>query len=171
VTPLPMLALQSTAATPLERTVAVVADVATIVIALALIAVGVLVIHATRRARAALRGVRADLAPAVRSLGAAADNVEAVSRVARREAERVGSAVQATAEQVQGATERVAQRLRELDALVAVAQAEAEEAFVRTAAAVRGVQVGAGALRGPRRSGDAPPPDPAGPGGGRDALD
>jgi hypothetical protein len=161
-----LLALQPTAPTTLERTVAVVADVATIVIALALIAVGILVLYATRRAKRAIAGIRADLTPALGSLTRASEQVEAMSLLARTEVERVGTVVQAATEQVRTATERAADRLRDLDALLGVVQVEAEDTFVRTAAAVRGVQAGTRALRGLRAE-----PAPDGGRGGRDILD
>jgi hypothetical protein len=62
--------------------------------------------------------------------------------------------VKSTSDRVQHAADAAAKRLAELNALMDVVQAEAEDIFIRTASAVRGVQAGAGAFaRMQRRDG------------------
>ncbi len=65
----------------------------------------------------------------------------------RQQVDAVGATVQATTEKVQRATTAAEHRLGELNVLLGAVQREADEAFVKTAAAVRGVQAGAEALR------------------------
>lgn len=146
MTAFPLLAIQAAAPSDFERTVAVLADVATIVIALAIIAVGVVTIYGALKARSAIRRAKTDMHPAIRSLTAAAANVERVSGTVRENVEAVTATVMATNEKVQRATTAAEHRLGELNVLLGVVQQEAEEAFVKTAAAVRGVQAGARAL-------------------------
>lgn len=144
--PLPLLAIQAPAPSDFERTVAVIADAATIVIALAIIVVGAVAIYGALKARAALRRARTDLHPAVRSLTTAAEHVEYLSRAIRQDVDVVSGTVRTTSEKVLRATEVAQHRLGELNVLLGVVQAEAEEAFVKTAATVRGVQAGTRAL-------------------------
>ena len=155
MTVFPLLAIQAPRS-DFERTVGVLADVATIVIALAIIVVGAVAIYAALRARAAIRRAKVDAHPAVRSLTTAAENVEYLTRAVRQDVEAVGATIADTSEKVRQATDAAERRLGELNVLLGVVQAEAEEAFVRTAAAVRGVQAGARALR------QAEPEDPRG---------
>jgi hypothetical protein len=163
VTALPLLAFQAAAPSGFERTVAVLADVATIVIALAIIVVGAVLIYGALKARSAIRRAKTDLHPAIRSLTAAAGNVEGASVALRKNVEAVGATVQDATEKARRAADAAEQRLGELNALLGVVQHEAEEAFVKTAAAVRGVQAGTGALR---RGGESPELRVAPPAGG-----
>jgi hypothetical protein len=146
---LPLLQVQATAPSGFERTVAVIADVATIVIALAIIVAGAVAIYGALKARAAIRRARTDLHPAIRSLTTAAGHAEAMSRTVREQVDEVSATVRATNEKVRRATDAAEARLLEVNALLGVVQAEAEEAFVKTAAAVRGVQAASRALRAP----------------------
>ena len=141
------LAQATPATTGFERTVALLSDLATIVIALALIVGGLVAIFAALKARAMLRKVRADFAPALAHLTTASENVSQVSQSLRRESERLTAAVGAAGDGLQRAVGVAEERLSELNALAGVVQREAEDAFVRTASAVRGVQVGSRALR------------------------
>lgn len=144
VTPAPLLAIQT--ASGFERVVDVMADVATIVIALAIIAIGLAAIAAALKVRAMVRRVRGDMAPVRKHLEAAAANVEYVSLAVRQDVEAVSATVKSTNEKVQRATEAASKRLAELQGLMDVVQAEAEDIFIRTASTVRGVQAGAGAF-------------------------
>lgn len=136
----PLLLVQSAAPSQFERVVDVMADLATIVIALALIAVGVAVIYGALKARRMMKAVRADFAPAIRNVNLLSDRV-------RAQAEELSATVSETNVKVRRATEMAEARLRELDALAGVMQAEAESAFVRAASTVRGVHAGTRALR------------------------
>lgn len=152
----PLLAIQT--ASGFERVVGVMADVATIVIALAIIVVGLALIAAALKVRGMVKRVRGDLAPVRRHLEAAAANVEYVSLAVRQDVEAVSGTVRSTNEKVRTAADAVGKRLAELNALMDVVQAEAEDIFIRTAATVRGVQAGAGAFaRMQRRGGESDP--------------
>lgn len=142
-----LLILQSPAPSGFERVVDVMADVATIVIALALIAAGIAVIYGAVRVRRMMKGVRADLQPAVRNANLLSENLKALSDRVRASVDELSATVSETNGKVRRATEAAEARLRELDALAGVVQGEAEDAFVRAASAVRGVQVGTRALR------------------------
>jgi methyl-accepting chemotaxis protein len=142
-----LLIIQSAAPSQFERWVDVIADVATIVIALALIAAGFAAIYAALKFRGMIKRMRADFDPAIRNANALSDNVLKLSEKVRGNVEELSATVSETNLKVRRATEAAETRLAELNALAAVVQAEAEETFVRTASAVRGVQVGTAALR------------------------
>lgn len=143
----PLLLIQSFAPSTFERVVDVMADIATIVIALSLIAVGFAVIYGALKARAMMKAIRTDFEPAIRNVNLLSDNVKALSDRVRGNVEELSETVRETNLKVRRATEMAEVRLQELDALAGVVQAEAENAFVRAASTVRGVQVGTRALR------------------------
>jgi methyl-accepting chemotaxis protein len=156
VTYAPLLLIQSAAPSDFERWVDVIADVATIVIALALIAVGFAAIYGALKVRGMMKRMRTDFEPAVRNVNAMSDTAKAVTDKLRVNVEELSATVSETNVKVRRATDAAETRLAEINALVGVAQREAEEAFVRAASAVRGVQVGTEALRrlARRRGGD-----------------
>lgn len=139
----PLLLIQS----DFERWVDVIADVATIVIALALIAVGLAIFYGAVKVRGMIRGVRADFQPAIRNVNAISDTAKALTEKVRGNVEQFSATVSDTNEKVRRATDAAEARLAELNALVGVAQREAEEAFLSAASTVRGVQKGTAALR------------------------
>jgi uncharacterized protein YoxC len=149
----PLLLVQAVAQSDFERLVDVLADVATIIIALAIIVTGAAVIYGALKVRGMLKRMRADFDPAIRNLTAASEQARAVSVTLRKNVDELSGTVSDTNEKVRRATEAAEARLGELSALVGVVQREAEELFVRTASTVRGVQAGAGALRALRRRG------------------
>jgi hypothetical protein len=116
--------------------------------------VGFAVIAVALKVRGMAKRFRGDLAPVRKHLEAAAANVEYVSLAVRQDVEAVSKTVKSTSDRVQHAADAAAKRLAELNALMDVVQAEAEDIFIRTASAVRGVQAGAGAFaRMQRRDG------------------
>lgn len=149
----PLLLIQVPVQSGFERWVDVIADMATIVIALAIIVVGFVAIYGAMKVRGMIRRIRGDFDPALRNLTAVSEQAKAISGTLRKNVEELSGTVSQTNDKVRRATEAVEARLGELNALVGVMQGEAEELFVRTASAVRGVQVGAGALAGRRRPG------------------
>jgi methyl-accepting chemotaxis protein len=142
-----LLIIQSAAPSQFERWVDVIADVATIVIALALIAAGLAVVYAALKFRGMIKRMRTDFEPAIRNANALSDNVLRLSEKVRGNVEELSATVSETNLKVRRATEAAETRLAELNALAGVVQAEAEETFVRAASAVRGVQAGTAALR------------------------
>jgi len=143
----PLLLVQTSAPSDFERWVDVIADVATIVIAVALIAVGLAAIYGAVRVRGMIRRMRTDFDPAIRNANALSENVRALSERVRGNVEELSATVSETNQKVRRATEAAEARLGELNALAGVVQREVEDGFVRAASAVRGVQVGTRALR------------------------
>lgn len=142
----PLLLIQP-AQSGLERVVDVAADIATIVIALAIIVIGVVAVYAALKVRGMIRRIRGDFDPAIRILTAASEQAKAISGTLRKNVDELSGTVSQTSDKVRRATAAAEARLTELNALLGVVQREAEDIFVRTASAVRGVQAGAGALR------------------------
>jgi hypothetical protein len=150
----PLLLIQAPVQSGFERWVDVAADVATIVIALAIIVVSLVAIFAALKVRGMIKRIRGDFDPALRNLTAASEQAKAISGTLRKNVDELSGTVSETNDKVRRATEAAEVRLAELNALLGVVQREAEDIFVRTASAVRGVQVGAGALRGAIRRRD-----------------
>ncbi|HEX2078539.1 MAG TPA: hypothetical protein VHG08_12545, partial [Longimicrobium sp.] len=150
---MPLLLVQAPAPSGVERWADFAADVATIVIALALVVAGAVAIYGALKVRGMIKRIRGDFDPAVRNLTAVSEHAKAVSGALRKNVEELSGTVSDTSAKVRRATEAAETRLLELNALLEVMQREAEEIFVRTASAVRGVQVGVGALRALRRRG------------------
>ncbi len=87
------------------------------------------------------------------------DNVEFITRAVRTDVERLNKSVKALSSRLQHASDRMEERIEEFNALMEVVQSEAEDAFLDTAATVRGVRAGARAIGRPaksRPSGSAP---------------
>lgn len=148
-----LLSVQAPAQSGFERWVDVLADVATIVIAVAIIVVGAVAIYGALKVRGMIRRIRGDFDPAIRNLTAASEQAKAISVTLKKNVDELSGTVSETNDKVRRATEAAEARLGELAALMGVVQREAEDIFVRTASAVRGVQTGAGALRGLRGRG------------------
>lgn len=143
----PLLLIQTPAQSGFERWVDVIADVATIVIAVAIILVGIVAIYGALKVRGMLRRMRTDFEPSIRSANAVAENARAMSDRLRGNVEELSATVSETTQKVRRATDAAEAKVGELNALVEVVQREAEDAFVRAASTVRGVQVGTEALR------------------------
>lgn len=117
-----------------------------LLLVLILVAVALMLLQARRAQRkvaSALERVYADSRPLVQRVSSIADNVNAISAVIRRDVDRIGATVADADERVRRAISATEAKLHELDALLTVAQEEAEDLFVSTAATVRGVRTGA----------------------------
>ena len=77
-----------------------------------------------------------------------AANVEFISAAVRTDVQHVSDAVQAASARLNKASERMEVRIAEFNALMDVVQSEAENVFIGSTAAMRGVRAGARALRG-----------------------
>ena len=84
----------------------------------------------------------------MRHASSIADNVNYVTTAIRSDVEQVNATIAAANRRLHQAVEVTEQRLGEFNALLQVVQQEAEQAFVSTAAAVRGVRTGAASLGG-----------------------
>ena len=76
-------------------------------------------------------------------------NIEFISSAVRMDVQRVSESVRSLSDRLQGASDRMEERIQEFNALMEVVQAEAEDVFIGSAAAARGVRAGARVFRGP----------------------
>src|SRR5688572_24326920 len=89
-------------------------------------------------------------------------NLEFITGALRADVHHMSDAVRSLSERLQGASDRMEQRVEEFNALMEVVQTEAEDLFIGSAAAIHGVRAGARALRAGDR-GDGSELDEGGP--------
>lgn len=130
------------------------AGIAQIVLAIALLAVGLGVLFAARRMKALMKTVeeqgqklRVDLAPAIRNVTTVSENAVAVSRSVKGDVDRLSGSVTAATEKLQEAAKVAERRVGEFNALLGVVQEEAEELFIGGASALRGARAGTETFR------------------------
>ena len=87
-----------------------------------------------------------DVNPIMRQASSIADNVNYVTTSVRTDVQQINATIAAANLRLQQAVALTEQRLNDFNALLAVAQQEAESMFVATASTVRGVRTGAAAL-------------------------
>ncbi|HEX8430579.1 MAG TPA: hypothetical protein VF625_04795, partial [Longimicrobium sp.] len=131
--------------------------IAQIVIALALIGIGLLFIAILLLLRklygsisGAVEKVRLDIAPALANATAVTESAKTIAATAQSKVEELSATVSTANGRVTHMVEVAERRVADLGALLDVAQQEAEELFFRTASAVRGVHAGAAAFRDSR---------------------
>jgi uncharacterized protein YoxC len=100
-----------------------------------------------RKVNHLLDRIHGDISPLMHHLSAIADNVNFVTASLRADMQKVNATIATANERVQEAVSVTEDRLQEFNALLAVVQEEAEQVFVSTASAVRGVRGGAAAFR------------------------
>lgn len=129
-------------------------SIASIIIALALIAIAIPLIPAAWNSRnfykklnQVVERVRDDINPIVRHASAVADNVDYISTSIRADVQLLNQTVASANQRVNRAAAMAEQRVNELNALLQVVQEEAEGLFIETASTVRGVRVGAETFR------------------------
>jgi hypothetical protein len=105
------------------HTVDALAAVAQIVLAIALLAVG--------------------LGPAIHNVTAVTENVSFVSRTVKKDVEKLSASVTSATDRLKGAAAQAEQRVGEFNALIGVVQEEAEQLFITGASTLRGVRAGA----------------------------
>jgi len=132
----------------------VLASVATIVVAVALLMVGLGAIFAGLKVRKlmkkleeATQKLRVDLAPAIHHVTSVSENVDFVSRTVRKDVERLSETVTSANQSLQRAAREAERRAAEFNALLGVVQEEAEDLLLGGAAAIRGAKVGAETFR------------------------
>jgi len=137
-----------------QRWVAVLADLALIIIALAMIAISLGLIAAawhSRKIYGKIHGllalVHADLQPIIGHAAEVAGDVRKMSASMRSELEQLHVALGSTRSRINEVTGAAEHRMRRFNNLLDMVQEEAEDLFVETAATLRGVKVGARALR------------------------
>lgn len=129
-------------------------SIASIVIALALIAIAIPLIPAAWNSRKVYSKInqvvdrlRDDINPIVRHAAAVADNVDYISTSIRADVQLLNQTVASANQRVNRVAALAEQRVNELNALLEVVQEEAEGLFIETASTVRGVRVGAETFR------------------------
>ena len=101
-----------------------------------------------RKVRELLDRVYADITPLTRHASNIADNLDYITTSIRNDVQQVNATIASANRRLNQAVELTETRLNEFNALLQVVQQEAEQAFVSTAAAVRGVRTGAASLGG-----------------------
>ena len=136
------------------HTVEAFAAIAQIILAIALLAVGVGVLFAALKVRQLVKKVeehgqklRVDLAPAIHNVTAVTENVNFVSKTVKKDVEKLSASVTSATDRLKGAAAQAEQRVGEFNALIGVVQEEAEQLFITGASAIRGVQAGADTFR------------------------
>ena len=124
----------------------VIIMLALVLILAAIVLLALQVRRAQRKVVSALERVYVDSKPLVERASSIADNVNAISAVIRRDVDRIGATVAGADERVRRAISATEAKIHELNALLTVAQEEAEDLFVSTASTVRGVRTGAAHL-------------------------
>ncbi|HVE80212.1 MAG TPA: DUF948 domain-containing protein [Gemmatimonadaceae bacterium] len=131
-----------------------VSGVAGIVISVALVTLTVGLLPAAWNFRKSYKKVNelldriyGDVNPIMRHASSIADNVNYVSTAVRQDVARLQATVAAANARLDEATRLTERRVHEFNALLEVAQAEAENTFVATAASLRGLREGAATFR------------------------
>jgi hypothetical protein len=130
------------------------AAIAQIVLAIALLAVGLGILFAARQVKGLVKKVeeqgqklRVDLAPAIHNVTAVTENVNFVSKTVRNDAEKLSASVTSATEKLKAAADVAQERVGEFNALIGVVQEEAEALFIGGASTLRGLQAGADTFR------------------------
>jgi len=101
-----------------------------------------------RKVRDMLDKVYADVTPLTRHASNIADNLDYITTSIRSDVQQVNATIAAANRRLNQAVELTENRMNEFNALLSVVQQEAEQAFVSTAAAVRGLRTGAATFGG-----------------------
>lgn len=101
-----------------------------------------------RKVREIIDKVYADVTPLTRHASNIADNLDYITTSIRNDVQQVNATIASANRRLHQAAALTETRLNEFNALLQVVQQEAEQAFVSTAAAVRGVRTGAATFGG-----------------------
>ena len=124
-----------------------------------------------RRVEGMLDRVYADVTPLMRHASNISDNVDYITSSIRNDVQQINATIASANRRLQQAVELTENRLNEFNALLQVVQQEAEQAFVSTAAVVRGVRTGAAAFGNDDEEDDEDDAADIGEGGGDDGDD
>jgi len=102
--------------------------------------------NAYRRLNGVLDRVYGDLTPIIRNVATISDNVVEFTTSIHADIRAVSATIESVNAKVRDALEATERHVQDFNALIDVAQDEAEQLFVSTASTVRGVQRGAEAL-------------------------
>jgi uncharacterized protein YoxC len=136
------------------------ADIATVVIALALLVTGLVLMVIALQVRKLIKKVdpllsqvKTHVDPLMGHARDVGENVNYMSSAIRADVQQVTELVDATRRRLNRTADATEQRIREFNALLGVMQEEAERIFISTASAARGVRVGTEAYRARTDSG------------------
>lgn len=148
---------------------AALTEIATVVIALALLAavfilllIALQVRRLVRRVDPVLDRAKTYVDPVMGNVRDVSENVNYMSSAIRSDVQQLTELVDTSRRRLNRAADTAEQRIREFNALLSVMQEEAEQLFIDTAATIRGVQAGTESYRDSRangraRQGDEPP--------------
>ena len=123
--------------------ISTLADIAIILVGVAILAASVVLVLLALRVNATLKSLSQNLGPVSDRARSISDNVEFITQALRTDVERLNASVKGLNDRLHQASGHMEQRIEEFNALMEVIQGEAEGAFIKTAAAVRGVKEGA----------------------------
>jgi uncharacterized protein YoxC len=142
-----------------------VAAVASTLMTLALLVLAIFLVPAAWNFRQSykkwnelLERVYGDINPIMRHASSVADNVDYITTSIRTDVQQVNATVAAANQRLHQAIAMTEERLNQFSALLEVVQDEAEQLFLSTAAAARGVRAGAQSLTGGEPPGVGPQP-------------
>jgi uncharacterized protein YoxC len=99
-----------------------------------------------RRINQLLERIYGDINPIMRHASSVADNVNYITTSIRTDVQQINATIASANERLRQAVQMTERRLSDFNALLEVVQEEAEQMFVSTASAVRGVRTSASAL-------------------------
>jgi uncharacterized protein YoxC len=112
-----------------------------------------------RKTQALLDRVYADINPLTHHAANIADNLDYITTSIRNDVQKVNATIASANRRLHQAVTTTESRLNEFNALLHVVQQEAEQAFVSTAAVVRGVRTGAATFSDAHDVGDDETPE------------
>ena len=115
-------------------------------VGVAILTASVVLVLLALRVNATLKSLSQNLGPVSDRARSISDNVEFITQALRTDVERLNTSVKGLNDRLHQASGHMEQRIEEFNALMEVIQGEAEGAFIKTAAAVRGVKEGAQTL-------------------------
>jgi methyl-accepting chemotaxis protein len=101
-----------------------------------------------RRVNQLLERIYGDINPIMRHASSVADNINYITTSIRTDVQQINATIATANERLQQAVQLTERRLGDFNALLQVVQEEAEQMFVSTASAMRGVRTSASALSG-----------------------
>lgn len=126
----------------------IVLGVAVLGVLIALLVVLLQLRKLTRSIGAVAKGLEKDAVPVMVRVRSVAENVDFITMAVRTDIHKLNASVASLNDRLKEASVRMEERIQDFTALVEVLQTEAEDLALDTAAAVRGVRVGARSLAG-----------------------
>jgi hypothetical protein len=155
----PVMVADTLVTLPSRDVIALTADLAIVIAALAVTFMAIMVIRHIlhwQKVMVEVRGaVRQNLGPVSDRARSISDNVQFVTQAVRTDVERLNASVKSLTDRLHQASGHMEERIEEFNALMEVVQSEAEGILLDTAATVRGVRAGARAMGQGRVEGPA----------------